>query len=149
MLIECPHCHVRVAPSHDGAMCPSCHQSVNELNGINPNRALLLIRSTARMPELCSQCGIPTSRFARIEAEQYDAAPLFGWMSSRLLKPLIAIVNRLRRLAQSGRIVIEVPLCEFCSDKTVNSFAIHPAGDVIQCQVHADFKLRYQQLNQR
>ena len=148
MLIECPHCHVRVDPSHDEGTCPSCHESVNELNGINPNRAILLIRPSARMPELCSQCGIPTTRIMRVETEQSEAAPVFGLVSTSLFRPFVAIVNRLRRLAQTGNIVIEVPVCEFCSDKTVDSVAIHPADNVIQCQVHIDFKHRYQQLNQ-
>jgi len=149
MLIECPHCHVRVDPCYDEGTCPSCHESVHELDGINPNRALLLMRPAARMPELCSQCGMPTSRVIRIETEeQVEAAPVFGLMSMSLFRPLVALMNQLRRFARTGAVAIQVPVCDFCSDNPIEPVAVHPADNVFQCQVHVDFKHRYQQLNQ-
>ena len=150
MLVECPHCHVRVVPQHQNGVCGTCGKNVNEVDGINPNRGLLVIRQSARMPELCCQCGIPTSEMIEFLTEPPDeSVVVHGLMATSMFRPVVRFVNFLRNLAspKSKHVPLTIPLCGFCRDKPFAPVPVYPSDELFQCSVHIDFKKRYDVLN--
>lgn len=150
MLVECPHCYVRVDPQHKEGVCGTCGENVNKVDGIDPNRGLLLIRRVARMPELCCQCGIPTSEMADFQMPTADeTVVVHGFLATPVFRPLVWLVNQLRRMAgpKPAPVTFRIPLCGFCRDKPFSPVPVHPSEEVCQYSVHIDFKKRYDVLN--
>lgn len=149
VLVECPHCQTRVDPSHRNGICAKCNGTVNEIDGVNPNRALLVMRATGRMPEVCCQCGMPTTEMTSIATQDDHSAAVYGLMATKLFSPFVWVINQLRSFAKTGQepVSLHVPHCEFCDASRFNAVALHPSEDLYQCAVHIDFKTRYDDLN--
>src|SRR5690242_19594654 len=73
MIVECPHCFLRVFVANDG-ICPKCRRDVNDLTGADVTKIGLLISPSAPIPSRCVCCGSGTMRRVPVQASmQYDS----------------------------------------------------------------------------
>ena len=119
MIIECPHCHTRVAPTGDQE-CPSCRKNVLDRSEVDPSKTSMTIAHATALPQFCHSCAMPTERFVTV-------AQSFGEAGSsavtRLLSMVVATVlglflaedesQRKRRIRDNVR--VRVPQCQTCA----------------------------------
>lgn len=100
LVVECPHCYARILPRSNN-ICPSCHNDLMDLEGIDPNQVSLVIHEAEELPSFCYSCNRYTERTIRLSADQESdlAAALFG-----------------RSLPENTtNIIIYLPECEDCT----------------------------------
>ena len=114
MILECPHCYMRVVPKSDG-LCPSCHQDPHDLAGTNPDLARVTLQDTDRMPECCMICGLSTSRMVVVEQSRGDDRRSSIFLSMLgLMMTLLAGLGFIKMGHHGEFISTTVPVCESC-----------------------------------
>jgi len=162
MFRECPHCHIRVWPNADG-ICPSCQRDVFDLKDVDPDKSSLVIRRSSRMPEVCIDCGLPTSRLTKIvsygsRTVQGMMIPEEGWMSLAVVMALflgwIVVPFRLLRGVDprargrvSVKLKLRVPQCKSCSIHKIEPLYVNWESATVKFVVHKRFKSRFLDLN--
>ena len=69
LLIECPHCHVRVLPMQNN-ICPACKEVISDSPGVDLNKVAIVVRESQKLPPYCYSCNSYTDRYVRIEGEE-------------------------------------------------------------------------------
>jgi len=101
LVVECPHCHVRVLPLPNH-ICPSCRNDMTNLEGVDPNQVSLAIHEAEELPSFCYSCNRYTERLIRVSADQESdlETALFGRSRSE----------------NTTNVIIYLPECEDCSN---------------------------------
>ena len=101
---ECLNCHANVLPKSDGR-CPNCSEPANV--AVRPERTLLTVTETDRLPDVCCGCATGTSRresfaFSRDMGGEWtqSGGGLLGWL--------------FHKLQNRARLRISMPYCEAC-----------------------------------
>ncbi len=117
MIVECPHCYVKVIPSQEG-ICPSCRQNTRDLSGTDPSRGSLSIHEHERLPDLCFQCGVRTSQRVRVSRRRYDENDPAPTPLAAVLLNLFTLLGGyifLGGTRQVMRVRILLPQCRSCA----------------------------------
>jgi len=96
LIIECPHCHVKVLPMANH-ICPACRKNILDLKDVNPNQVSLTISESEELPTFCHSCNLYTERYIRVSGDKESA--IFG---------LAAPEN-------TSNVIIYLPQCEECA----------------------------------
>ena len=158
---ECPHCYVRVFPDKQG-ICPSCRKNVNDFSGVEADRGTIVISPYAKVPDLCSLCGMPTDRRVMVEGwrareipgtpEETGCLSALGMMIQISFSPFLSFFRFLffRQKAQEREfenLAISVPQCHDCSAETLRPIESLFESQSLRILVHRQFKDEYNRLN--
>jgi hypothetical protein len=132
LIIECPHCHVRVLPMANN-ICPSCRNDMTDLEDVDLNEISLAIHESEALPSFCYSCNRFTERVIRVssDGESDLEAALFG-------RPIPE---------NTSNIIIYLPECEDCAQikEPVKTSADYD-HQTITLVVHKGFRERVLQL---
>jgi hypothetical protein len=155
MVVECPHCHVRVFVGSDD-ICPSCRHNVRDVPA-DATQTALSISPSAKMPEVCTGCGLVTRRVQKVALSRTVVTSEEELSVSSLLMLLLGMIipfmpSRLsydstRRTIQ--RVRIRLPRCEACSKVKLAEVDTDFENGNFRIVVHTDFAARYRELNRR
>jgi hypothetical protein len=131
LVIECPHCHVRVLPARNN-ICPSCHNDVTDLKDVDLNQISLVIHESDELPSFCYACNRYTERRIRVSADQEsDLDTLFG----------VPAPNK------TTNVIVYLPQCEECAEsKEIKQTGADYDHQTITLVVHPRFQERVLQL---
>ncbi|HXD11401.1 MAG TPA: hypothetical protein VN653_15150 [Anaerolineales bacterium] len=101
LVIECPHCHIKVLPMVNN-ICPSCHNDMTELEDTDPNQVSLVIHEAEEFPSYCYSCNRYTERYIRVSADRESDLEV-----ALLGSPLPE---------NTTNVIIYLPECENCSE---------------------------------
>jgi hypothetical protein len=104
----CPHCFNFVLPKDDRS-CPSCLQSIDDLEDANTLLTTFIINEKMKLPEICCICGISTNR-KKIFRERCD--PAIWHPEDKTLYEYTRIGLVKRDIAPT--VEIKLPLCRKC-----------------------------------
>jgi hypothetical protein len=145
----CPHCYRKVIPSAGGT-CPACGKNTNDRGDADPYKTLLGIRSGARLPAVCHNCGLPTRKVKKfmVSSEPQDttfSAGLGSLMASFL--EVFSFLNKLERMNKTVQVSLRLPTCDQCSRtlKRITPHYIDFDDHRIDLVVHVEFKKALQQ----
>jgi hypothetical protein len=116
LLIECPHCHVRVLPMQNN-ICPACKKVLSDSPSLDLNKVAIVVRESQELPPYCYACNAHTDRYVRIEGEEEPlwSKILLGIGAFLFLRP-----SWLRRSdqidEQTVNVFIFLPQCEQCAE---------------------------------
>ena len=128
IIIECPHCHVKVLPLANN-ICPACRNDISDLQGVDQNQVALTIRESEELPSFCYACNRYTERRIRVSADEESNLEnmLFG-----LPKP-----------DKTTNVIIYLPQCEECAEwKEVEQTGTDYEHQTITLVVHQGFRER-------
>ena len=131
IIVECPHCHVRVLPKAD-QICPACHNDMSE-QGVDPNQVALTVHESEELPSFCFACNRFTERRVRVSADQESGLQnaLFG----------------LPAPDKTTNVIIYLPQCDDCAEwKKVEQTGADYDHQTITLVVHQGFRERVLQL---
>ena len=151
--LECPHCYSRVGVLGDG-ICPHCRKNVDDLSGVDPHQASLIINVGARLPELCCRCASHSTLHKKVSATQSEEAPqepesLVGC----LLLPFGTIPRLILKVFQGKgawhvqKLTVSIPVCGGCAGKKILPVSTLLDSGAIKIVVHRTFKEEYLRLN--
>ena len=126
IIIECPHCHVRVLPLANN-ICPACRNDIYDLQDIAPNQVALTIRESEELPSFCYGCNRYTERRIRVSADQESDLEnaLFGVLAPN----------------KTTNVIIYLPQCEECAKwKKVEQTGTDYDHQTITLVVHPGFR---------
>jgi len=69
VIIECPHCHIRVIPKPNN-ICPACQEDISNLEGTDPDQVAFTIHESEDLPDYCFSCNSYTERIIRVSADE-------------------------------------------------------------------------------
>jgi hypothetical protein len=104
LIVECPHCHVKVLPKADN-ICPACQNNMSDLQDVDPNQVSLVIHESEELPSFCYSCNRYTERIIRLSADEESGleTAIFG-------RPLPE---------NTTNIIIYLPECEDCAELNI------------------------------
>jgi hypothetical protein len=100
LVIECPHCHVRVLPLASN-ICPACRNNMSDVQDVDPNQVSLTIHESEKLPSFCYSCNRYTERYIRFSADK----------ESDLEKVLFGLASP----EKTTNVIIYLPQCEECA----------------------------------
>ncbi len=159
MILDCPHCHLRVGTGKDG-ICPNCHADVLDLSNVDPNMSVLFVRPDSVVPDICCVCGVPTSRRAKIvshgarnanadtsgEAEGLGLFALLGMLVVPL-SGLMGLSGTSRHSRVSLRVSLSVPQCDLCAGEEIKPIEVDHEKARMKLYVHKNFKADFERCN--
>jgi hypothetical protein len=126
LIVECPHCHVRVLPKANN-ICPACQNDMADLQGIDPNQVALTIRESEDLPSYCFSCNRFTERRIRVSADQ----------ESDLQNMLFGLPTP----DKTTNVIIYLPQCDECAGwKEVEQTGTDYDQQTITLVVHKGFR---------
>ncbi len=154
MIGDCPHCHVRVFANRDG-QCPSCGKNVLDLAGVDANYTTVAVRRSSQMPSVCCQCGLPTTRFTKVQASwsrKVESEQDGGVLSLLLgfLLPIGLLVSGRRGTGTTHAtdgIAIRIPQCDACATTAIDPVEVDYNRPSMKILVHKDFAREFHQEN--
>ena len=132
LIVECPHCHVRVLPMANN-ICPSCRNDMTNLEDVDPDQVSLVIHEAEKLPSYCYSCNRYTERYIRVSADRESdlETALFG-------RPLPE---------NTTNIIIYLPECEDCAEiNTPTKTSADYDHQTITLIVHKGFRDRVLQM---
>ena len=132
LVVECPHCHVRVIPI-DNKICPACRKDISNLKGVDPNQVSLIISESEELPTFCYSCNRYTERSIRVSGDKESdlAKALFGSAAPE----------------NTSNVIITLPQCEECAEwKDLELVDVDYDHQTITLVVHKGFQERVLQL---
>jgi len=115
LIIECPHCHVRVIPTANN-VCPNCHEDVTDMTGVDPNQVPLTVSETEEFPSHCYSCDQYTDQHVRLSSDGESSIERFIFGD--------------RRPEDTTNIIVYLPVCDLCSEKEVELVEAEEAVDL-------------------
>jgi len=116
LMIECPHCHVRVLPMQNN-ICPACKEVISDAPGLDMNKVAITVRESQKLPPYCYSCNSYTDRYVRIEGEE---EPLWSKIILGIGAFLFLRPKWLRRSDEldehTVNVFIFLPQCEQCAE---------------------------------
>lgn len=127
MIVECPHCHIRVIPRADNT-CPNCQENVADMTGVNPSWVSLSVSERDEYPTYCYSCNQYTDQYVRVAADNDSAVVrlLFG-------DPLPE---------HTSNIIVFLPVCESCIENEVELVESDYDRQAMKIMVHRGFRDR-------
>jgi len=127
LIVECPHCHVRVIPNADN-LCPSCQGDILNSQGLDSNRVVLMLHESEELPSHCYSCNMYTDRLVRIAADEESTLDtlFFGEKSPE----------------STTNVIIFLPECERCSDLEIELVEVDYDHQTMKIMTHAGFRDR-------
>ena len=132
LIVECPHCHVRVLPRANN-ICPACRNDMSDLQDVDLNQVSLTIRESEELPSLCYSCNHYTERRIRVSGDKESdlEKALFGQASPE----------------KTTNVIIYLPQCEECAEwKEPERISVDYEHQAITIVVHKGFRDRVLQL---
>jgi hypothetical protein len=132
LVVECPHCHVRVIPKANN-ICPACQNDMSNLQDVDPNQVSLVISESEELPTFCYSCNRYTERTIRASSDKESdlEKALFGWASPE----------------NTSNVIIYLPECEECAEwKEPELVNVDYDHQTITIVVHKGFQERVLQL---
>ena len=126
LIVECPHCHVRVLPLSNN-ICPACRNDMSDLQDVDPNQVSLTIREAEKLPSFCYSCNRYTERRIRFSADKESdlETALFGLASPE----------------KTTNVIIYLPQCEECAEwKEPERIGVDYEHQTITILVHKGFR---------
>lgn len=132
-----------------------------DLRDVDPEKSSLVIRPSSRMPEVCIDCGLPTSRLTKIVSygsrTVQGMIPEEGWLSLTVVLALflgwIVVPFRLLRGSDpeatervSVKMKLRVPQCRMCSGNKIEPVYVNHELATVKLVVHKRFKAEFQAL---
>jgi hypothetical protein len=127
LIIECPHCHVRVIPTVNN-VCPNCHEDVTDMTGVDPNQVPLTVSETEEFPSHCYSCDQYTDQYVRLSSDGESSIERFIFGD--------------RRPEDTTNIIVYLPVCELCSEKEVELVEADYDLQTMVIMVHRKFRDR-------
>src|SRR5258706_3469682 len=132
LIVECPHCHVRVLPLSNN-ICPACRNDMSDLQGVDPNQVSLTIRESEELPSFCYSCNRYTERQIRVSGDK----------ESDLEKALFGLASP----EKTTNVIIYLPQCEECAEwKEPERISVDYEHQAITIVVHKGFREHVLQL---
>lgn len=161
MVLDCPHCHLRVGVNRDG-ICPNCNGNVHDLTGVDPTKSTLIVGPSAKHPEMCSQCGRATTRRVKVISDNAisthgeESMSLGDRLGFRFLlgqiipfAGLIAPGESATTSHTRSRLAVSVPQCKLCSGEPIRPIEAWHEQRLMKLLVDNGFKTSFDELNAR
>ncbi len=108
MIIECPHCHVKVLPTANN-LCPACRRDISDPSDTDPNQVALTIHESEELPSFCFSCNLYTDRTIRVSGDKgSDFDSLFKTSD-----------------VDTSNVVIDLPQCDKCGEEIGEPEPVH------------------------
>ena len=132
LVVECPHCHVRVLPLANN-ICPACRKDMSALQNVDPNQVALVIAESEELPTFCYSCNRYTERSIRVSGDkESDLETAFLGLASP---------------ENTSNVIIYLPQCEECAEwKELELVDVDYDHQAITVVVHKGFQERILQL---
>ena len=102
LIVECPHCHVRVLPNAND-ICPACQNDMSDLQDVDLNQVSLTIYESEELPSFCYSCNKYTERRIRVSADT----------ESDLEKAFFGLASP----NKTTNVIVYLPQCEECAER--------------------------------
>ena len=132
LVVECPHCHVRVLPIVNN-ICPACRNDMSNLQKVDPNQVALAISESEELPSFCYSCNRYTERSIRVSGDKESdlAKAIFGLASPE----------------NTSNVIVYIPQCEECAEwKELELVGVDYDHQIVTIAVHKGFQERVLQL---
>src|SRR6185503_18136020 len=142
MVIECPHCYVRIVPM-GGGRCPACGKNTRDQSGADLTKTRMSLRAGEPLPDNCYLCDRATLRTVKWKCVVGD----FGSGKLAMLMRLLGgiLLPPLRHAAFSPaesfvrRMKLRLPQCPACASKPEAEY-VDMDNYVATFLVHRDFR---------
>lgn len=127
LIIECPHCHVRVVPMENN-LCPACRENVRYFQNTNFRRVAFTLHESEELPSYCHSCNAYTERLVKIAADEESSLDtiIFGENSPE----------------HTSNVIIFLPECENCSDEEIELVEVDYDNQTMKIMVFPGFQER-------
>lgn len=125
LIVECPHCHVRVVPMENN-LCPACRENIQYIQNINFQKVAFTLRESEELPSYCHSCNAHTERLVRIAADEESSLDtiIFGENSPE----------------NTSNVIIFLPECENCSDEEIELVEVDYDHQTMKIMTHPRFR---------
>ena len=133
LIVECPHCHVRVVPMENN-ICPACRENIQYLQNTNFQSVAFTLHESEELPSYCHSCNAHTERLVRVAADKESSLDtiIFGESSPE----------------HTSNVIIFLPECENCSDEEIELVEVDYDKQTMKIMVFPGFQERVLQFRE-
>ena len=91
-------------------ICPACKMDMSDREGIEPNKASLIVYESQELPPYCYSCNSYTERYVKVVGDK-------GTLLDRSLGSVVSLFVPARKIEEhTSNVFVRLPQCELCAE---------------------------------